>query len=48
MVGVEEIFLPGEIEERRRRERVKTGIPLAPSTVEMLRKLERECGGSEI
>ena len=47
-VGVEEIFLPGEIEERRRRERVKTGIPLAPSTVEMLRELERECGGSEI
>ena len=42
--GVEEIFLPGEIDERRRRERLEHGVPLAASTVEMLRELASRCG----
>jgi LDH2 family malate/lactate/ureidoglycolate dehydrogenase len=44
MPGVGEIFLPGELEARRRQERLRDGIPLAASTVEMLRRLGRECG----
>jgi LDH2 family malate/lactate/ureidoglycolate dehydrogenase len=42
--GVEEIYLPGEIDERLKRERLELGIPLANATVEMLRELGRECG----
>jgi LDH2 family malate/lactate/ureidoglycolate dehydrogenase len=41
--GVDEIFLPGEIEARRRQERLQHGIPLAASTVEKLRGLGRDC-----
>lgn len=48
MAGVDEIYMPGEIEERRRRQSVKTGIPLAASTVEMLRELGRECGARDL
>lgn len=44
MPGAVEILLPGELEARRRQERLSQGIPLAASTVEMLRKLGRECG----
>lgn len=44
MPGAAEILLPGELEARRRQERLRGGIPLAVSTVEMLRKLGRECG----
>jgi LDH2 family malate/lactate/ureidoglycolate dehydrogenase len=44
MPGVGEIFLPGELEARRRQERLRDGIPLAVPTVEMLRVLGRECG----
>ncbi len=44
MPGVVEILLPGELEARRRQDRLRQGIPLAASTVEMLRKLGRECG----
>ena len=42
--GVDEILVPGEIEHRRRRERLEKGIPLAASTVTMLRDLGAECG----
>ena len=41
---VEEIFLPGEIDERLKRERLRLGVPLASSTVQMLRELGAECG----
>ena len=44
MPGTKEIFLPGEIEARRRQERLEQGIPLAASTIEKLRTLGRECG----
>ncbi|MBI2505352.1 MAG: Ldh family oxidoreductase [Candidatus Latescibacteria bacterium] len=44
MPGAREILLPGELEARRRQERLAQGIPLAASTVEMLNKLGRECG----
>jgi LDH2 family malate/lactate/ureidoglycolate dehydrogenase len=44
MPGAAEILLPGELEARRRQERLREGIALASSTVEMLRKLGRECG----
>lgn len=42
--GVEEIFVPGELEARRFEERLQRGIPLAISTVETLCTLARECG----
>ena len=44
MPGVAEILLPGELEARRRQDRLRLGIPLAASTVETLRKLGRKCG----
>jgi len=44
MPGVEEILVPGEMEERLRRERLRLGIPLADATVEALRELSGECG----
>ena len=42
--GVDEIFLPGEIEARCRQERLRGGIPLASTTVDLVRTLGRECG----
>ena len=44
--GVEEIFVPGELEARRFCERLRRGIPLASSTVERLRALARRQGVS--
>jgi LDH2 family malate/lactate/ureidoglycolate dehydrogenase len=44
--GVDEILMPGEIEARYRKERLQNGIPLALSTVEMLRTLGRACGAT--
>ena len=44
--GVDEIFLPGEIEERRRRHGLEHGIDLAHSSVEMLRELGKTCNAS--
>jgi LDH2 family malate/lactate/ureidoglycolate dehydrogenase len=44
LAGVDEIYLPGEIEARRRQERLERGIPLAASTMETVRSLARECG----
>lgn len=44
MPGVQEILVPGEMEERLRRERLRLGIPLAVSTVDALRELADECG----
>jgi LDH2 family malate/lactate/ureidoglycolate dehydrogenase len=41
--GVDEILVPGEIEHRLRLERLEQGIPLAASTLEMLRDLSVEC-----
>ena len=42
--GVDEILLPGEIEERRRRHGLAHGIDLALTSVEMLRELGGPCG----
>jgi LDH2 family malate/lactate/ureidoglycolate dehydrogenase len=42
--GVEEIFVPGEPEARRRQERLEGGIPMATSTMSRLRELAAECG----
>lgn len=42
--GVDEILLPGELEERRRRERLDCGIPLAASTLETLSKITAKNG----
>jgi LDH2 family malate/lactate/ureidoglycolate dehydrogenase len=42
--GVEEILVPGELEHRRRAQRLASGIPLADSTLEQLRELARQCG----
>ncbi len=44
--GVEEILLPGEIEERRRSHGLEHGIDLASSSVEVLRELGRPCNAS--
>ena len=44
LAGVDEIFLPGEIEARCRQERLHKGIPLASSTIQILGDLGRECG----
>ena len=44
MPGIEEILVPGELEYRRREERLKQGIPLATATVENLNELARACG----
>jgi len=41
---VDEILVPGELEARLRKERLHRGIPMAPSTVEALRNLARDCG----
>jgi len=48
MPGVEEILVPGEMEERLRRERLRLGIPLAGTTIDALRELAVECGGEEL
>ena len=42
MEGVDRIWLPGEIEYYRIRERLKNGIPLAPIVVSNLRQLAAE------
>lgn len=39
MEGVDRIWLPGEMEFERMRERQRNGIPVAPSTVQQLRQL---------
>jgi LDH2 family malate/lactate/ureidoglycolate dehydrogenase len=39
MEGVDRIWLPGEIEYCRTRERLKKGIPIAPAVLDELRKL---------
>ena len=44
LAGVDEIFLPGEIEARCRQERLLKGIPLAASTIQILAELGSECG----
>jgi len=41
---VEEIFLPGEIEERRKRQQLKDGIPLARVTLDELKREGEACG----
>jgi len=42
MEGVDRIWLPGEIEFEKIRDRRKKGIPVAASTVEQLRQLADE------
>jgi LDH2 family malate/lactate/ureidoglycolate dehydrogenase len=42
--GVGEILVHGELEDRRYRERLLNGIPMAPSTVAALQRLARESG----
>jgi LDH2 family malate/lactate/ureidoglycolate dehydrogenase len=42
--GVSEIFLPGEIEQRRRAERKADGIPVEDVVYEELRELGRKYG----
>ncbi len=44
--GVNEVFLPGEIEVRNQQRRGKEGIPLPPATVNELQKLSSEYGVS--
>lgn len=44
--GVNEVFLPGEIEVRNQQRREKEGIPLPPATVKELQKLSSEYGVS--
>ena len=44
--GVDEILLPGEIEEGHRRYALEHGIELADSSVEMLRELGKPCNAS--
>lgn len=44
MPGTEEILVPGELEYRKRKTRLETGIPLATATVEKLNELARACG----
>ena len=39
MAGVDRIWLPGEMEHYRIRERLENGIPIAPAVVEELRKV---------
>ncbi|NKB65470.1 MAG: hypothetical protein GKR89_00275 [Candidatus Latescibacteria bacterium] len=46
MPGVEEILLPGEMEERLRRQRLAAGIPLAASTAAAVDQLAQTCGTS--
>jgi LDH2 family malate/lactate/ureidoglycolate dehydrogenase len=47
MEGVDRIWLPGEIEHYRIRERLKNGIPLAPIVVLNLRQLAAELNLSD-
>ena len=42
--GVDEIFMPGEIEFRTEQRYLKEGVPLAPATVEELTELARRLG----
>jgi LDH2 family malate/lactate/ureidoglycolate dehydrogenase len=47
MEGVDRIWLPGEIEHYRIRERLKNGIPLAQIVVANLRQLAAELNLSD-
>ena len=47
MEGVDRIYLPGEIEHYRFRERLKNGIPLAPIVIANLRELAAELNLSD-
>jgi ureidoglycolate dehydrogenase (NAD+) len=47
MEGVDRIYLPGEIEHCRIRERLENGIPLAPIVVSNLRQLAAELNLSD-
>ena len=42
--GTEEILVPGELEHRKREASLRSGIPLAQATVDILRDLASECG----
>jgi LDH2 family malate/lactate/ureidoglycolate dehydrogenase len=42
MEGVDRIWLPGEMEFHKIRERRKHGIPIAPAVVQQLRELATE------
>jgi uncharacterized oxidoreductase len=42
--GVDEILLPGEIENRRRQERLRDGIPIPEKTWELLQELAAKLG----
>jgi len=42
MEGVDRIWLPGEIEYSRVKERLEKGIPIAPAVLEELQKLAAE------
>jgi len=42
--GVDELFVPGEPEDRVYQERIKTGIPLPPGTVDKLREVADRFG----
>ena len=42
--GTQEIFLPGEIEDRKERERMASGIPIGAETTAELREVGGNCG----
>ncbi len=42
--GVEEVYIAGEIEFRRKAERLKNGIPLSDVVYQELKTLAAECG----
>jgi len=42
--GVDQVLVPGELEHRRRADRLANGIPLAPALVDELDRLGRESG----
>ena len=46
MPHTDELYLPGELEHRRRQEYLATGIPLAKTTVDMVRQLGESCNAS--
>ena len=42
--GHDEIFMPGELENRMCEDRQQNGIPLPPGTVQRLREVSQQCG----
>lgn len=46
MVGVDEIFFPGELERIMKEQRLRTGIPLVQAEVEALNKEAYQVGGA--